>query len=114
MADSILDNTKKALGLVPEYTVFDSDILMHINTAFATLTQLGVGPTDGFMIEDKDKTWDTFLGSDPKLNLVKSYVYLRVRVIFDPPQSSFVLDSMKQQLQEFEWRLNVHAEGAFG
>jgi hypothetical protein len=114
MADSILESTKKALGLVPEYKVFDSDIVMHINTALGTLCQLGVGPSEGFMIEDDSATWDTFLGTDLRLNQAKSYVYLRARLLFDPPGTSFVLDAMKQQIQELEWRLNVQAEGAFG
>lgn len=114
MADSILDSTKHALGMVAEYSVFDADIMMHINSAFSTLSQLGVGPAEGFMITGKDETWDTFLGTDPRLNMVRSYVYLRSRLLFDPPQVSFVLEGIKQQIQELEWRLNVQSEGAFG
>jgi len=109
--DSILDTTKKALGLISEYTAFDTDILMHINSVFSTLAQLGIGPEEGFSIEDKDAVWADFLGEDKRLNSVKSYMYLRVRMLFDPPATSFVQDSMKKQIEEFEWRLNVHREG---
>jgi hypothetical protein len=107
---SILDSTKKALGLSFEYDVFDSDIIMHINSAFSTLNQLGLGPEEGFMIEDDHETWDTFLGNDKRLNSVKSYVYLRVRLLFDLPGNSFAVSAMKEQIQELEWRLNVQRE----
>lgn len=105
--DSILSSTKKILGIADTYTVFDVDILMHINTVFSTLNQLGIGPDAGFMIEDATPTWDAFLGSDIRLNSVKTYVYLRVKLLFDPPTTSYVLQSLKEQLQEIEWRLNV-------
>lgn len=111
MTDSILTSIKKNLGVVEDYIVFDSDITMYINSAFATLTQLGVGPAEGFMIEDKTATWTTFLGTDPRLNPVKTYVQLRVRMLFDPPQTSYLVEAMKQQILEHEWRLNVHMEG---
>lgn len=108
---SILDGTKKALGLPAEYDVFDSDIMMHINSVFFTLNQLGVGPVDGFMIEDKETTWDDYLGTvDKNLFAVKSYIYLRVRLLFDPPTTSFAIDSMKKQAEEFEWRFSVHVD----
>ena len=110
MSDSILTSTKKILGLEGDYAVFDPDIITHINSALATLTQLGVGPEAGFMIEDASATWETFLGSDPRLNPVKQYVFLRVRMVFDPPQSSYAVTAMKEQIQEHEWRLNVHME----
>jgi hypothetical protein len=110
MSDSILTSTKKILGIEADYTAFDFDIITHINSAFATLTQLGVGPEDGFMIEDATPTWDAFLGTDPRLNPVKQYVYLRVRAVFDPPQSSYAVEAMKEQIREHEWRLNVHME----
>lgn len=111
---SILNSTKKALQLDPEYDVFDLDLLMHINSVFTTLAQLGVGPAEGFQIEDDSATWDTFLGADPKLNQVKTYVYLRVRMLFDPPQTGFLMTSYEKQIEQLEWRLNVTAEGAFG
>ena len=106
---SILDSTKKTLGLSPDYTAFDQDIIMHINTVFSFLNQLGIGPAEGFMIEDKTTTWDSFV-SDNRLNSVQSYVYLRVRLLFDPPTTSFVLSAMKEQIQELEWRMNFYRE----
>lgn len=110
MPDSILDTTKKVLGIAADYTAFDPDILFHINTVFSTLCQLGIGPEDGFSIEDKDAVWADFIGEDKRLNSVKTYTYLRVRMLFDPPTTSFLQDAMKQQIQELEWRLNVHRE----
>lgn len=112
MTDSILDSTKKILGIDPEYTAFDIDIITHINSVFSTLDQLGIGPEGGFMIEDNTATWSEFLGSDPRLNPVKTYMYLRVRLAFDPPATSFHLDAMQKQIQEHEWRLNVYRESS--
>lgn len=111
MGDSILDSTKKILGIGKDNTDFDPEILLHINSVFSTLNQLGIGPDAGFMIEDSTPTWDLFLGGDPRLNSVKTYVYLRVRLLFDPPTTSYLIDAVKQQLQELEWRLNVQREG---
>ena len=108
--DSILDSTKKILGLDPEYDVFDVDIITHINTAFFTLNQLGVGPAEGFMIVDNTSPWSWFSEVLVNLNAVKTYVYLRVRLLFDPPQTSFAISAMEKQIQELEWRLNVHRE----
>lgn len=111
MVDSILDSVKKVLDILPDNTAFDEQIMMHINGVFSTLNQLGVGPADGFAIEDATPTWDEFLGTDPRLNNVKQYVYLRVRVIFDPPTGSYhLINSMNQQIQELEWRINVKRE----
>lgn len=109
--DSILDSTKKILGLDPEYDVFDVDIISHINSAFFTLNQLGVGPAEGFMITDNTTPWAWFSEGLSNLNAVKTYVYLRVRLLFDPPQTSFAISAMEKQIQELEWRLNVHREG---
>lgn len=111
MTDSILTSVKKNLGIDEDYTVFDSDITMYINSVFATLSQLGVGPDEGFMIEDKAATWTTLLGTDPRLNAVKTYVQLRVKALFDPPQTGYLVEAMKQQIQEHEWRINVFMEG---
>lgn len=112
MADnSILNSVKKVLGLGSDYTPFDTDVLMHINSVFSVLNELGIGPDDGFSIEDNTATWDAFIGTDKKLNLVKTYMYLRVKMFFDPPTTSFALDAMKQQFQELEWRINVKREG---
>ena len=109
--DSILDSTKKILGLAPEYDVFDVDIITHINTAFFTLNQLGIGPAEGFSILDRTSTWAWFTEGRANLNSVKTYVYLRVRLLFDPPQTSFAISAMEKQIQELEWRLNVNREG---
>lgn len=111
MATSILTDTKKVLGIADDYTAFDVDILMHINSVFVILNQLGIGPTDGYSIEDKDATWDAFLGSDLNLNTVKSYMFLRVKLLFDPPATSFLGDALDKQRQELEWRLNIYREG---
>lgn len=111
MADSsILVGTKKILGIDAEYTAFDLDIITHINSVFATLQQLGVGPAEGFMIEDETSKWEEFIGINNALNPVKTYVYLRVRLLFDPPTTSFLLGSLQEQLKELEWRLNVYRE----
>lgn len=112
MTTSILTSTKRALGLAEDYTAFDYEIIMHINSVFSTLNQLGVGPDVGFMIEDKEATWEAFLGSDPRLNHIKTYMYLRVRLLFDPPTTGFTTTAMEKQIKELEWRLNVQREDA--
>jgi hypothetical protein len=110
MENSILISTKKILGLAENYTAFDLDIITHINTAFSTLTQLGVGPDEGFMIEDERDKWDDYLNDDNQLNSVRSYVFLRVRQLFDPPTTSYLIDAQERQIEQLEWRLNVHRE----
>lgn len=111
MEQSILTSTKKVLGIAEDYTVFDEDIIMHINTAFSTLTQLGVGPVEGFMIEDATAEWDDFItDGDIQYNSVRSYVFLRVSMLFDPPQTSYLITAKEKQIEELEWRLNVHRE----
>jgi hypothetical protein len=110
METSILTSTKKVLGVAEDYTVFDEDIIMHINTAFSTLTQLGVGPVDGFMIEDATTEWNEFIVDDIQYNSVKSYVFLKVAMLFDPPQTSYLITAKEKQIAELEWRLNVHRE----
>lgn len=110
MSDSILASTKKALSVSPDYEVFDQDVIMHINSVFSTLHQLGVGPDAGFMIEDDSTTWDTFLQGDPRLNHIKTYVFLRVRLLFDPPTTAYLVEALKTQMQELEWRINVQRE----
>lgn len=111
MIESILLSTKKILGIDADYTAFDVDIITHINSAFSTLNQLGIGPVDGFFIYDDVETWDLFLGDDPRMNAVKTYVYLRVRLLFDPPTTSYLITSLDEQRKELEWRLNVVREG---
>ena len=110
MSKSILNSTKKILGIAEDYTAFDLDIITHINSVFTTLQQLGVGPVEGFMIEDALPTWEHFLGDDKRLNSVKTYVYMRVRLMFDPPATSFAISSMQEQVKELEWRLNVQVD----
>ena len=105
--ESILTSIKKLLGIEDEYTQFDSDLVMHINTVFLNLTQLGVGPSEGFMIEDDAAVWEDFIGDSTQLQAVKTYVYLKVKLLFDPPLSSSVIDSMNRMISELEWRLNV-------
>lgn len=104
---SILTSIKKLLGIDEEYTQFDNDIIMHINTVFLNLTQLGVGPEEGFLIEDDAATWDDFIGDSNQLQAVKTYVYLKVKLLFDPPLSSSVIESINRIISELEWRLNV-------
>lgn len=108
--DSILSSVKKMLGIDEAYTHFDLDIIVHINATLAQLTQFGIGPDAGFAISGIDETWEMFMGTNPRLNMVKSYVYMRVRYLFDPPLSSAAAEAIKQQLDEFGWRLNIAAE----
>ena len=108
--DSILTSIKKLLGIEAEYTHFDADIIMHINTVLMELTQLGVGPTEGFIIEDDSAIWDDFISDNLKLQAVKSYIYLNVKLLFDPPLTASVLESMRRMSDELKWRLNVAAE----
>ena len=108
--ESILTSIKKLLGIAEEYEFFDEDIIMHINSVFMILNQLGVGPSDGFRIEDKTTTWDDYISDNKNLDAVKSYIHLKVKLLFDPPLSSAVIESMKQMIQELEWRLNMTAE----
>lgn len=110
MSDSILDSIKKLIGTSVEYDVFDSDLIMHINSAFMILCQIGIGPSTPFRIYDRFSTWQDFLSDRDHFQSVIDYVYLRCKLIFDPPSSSFVLSSYKEQLNELEWRLNVMAE----
>lgn len=107
--DSILDDIKHMLGITPEETAFDSDIMMQINAAFGTLTQLGVGPTIGFQITSKDNTWAEYY-TDPRLSGVRTYIFLKCKLVFDPPGTGFVTSSMQEQIRELEYRLNVVAE----
>lgn len=106
LLESILTSIKKLLGISEEYEHFDSDLIMHINSVFSILTQLGVGPANGFMITDKSAVWNEFVSSEAKLQIVKSYMYLKVKLLFDPPLGSAVIEAMNRQISEFEWRLN--------
>lgn len=110
METSILNTIKKMLGVPVDQTVFDVEILTHINTALLTLTQIGVGPKSGFMITGTEETWDEFLENSKIFEGVKTYVYLKVRLIFDPPSSSSVIEAFKATVTELESRLNYQAE----
>ena len=108
--ESILTSIKKLLGITAEYDHFDPDIIIHINSAFMILNQLGVGPEEGFSIEDDTSLWTDFIGDETKIESVRTYVYLKVKLVFDPPTSSFVTDSFNRTINELEWRLNVASE----
>ena len=108
--ESILTSIKKLLGLSEDYTIFDADIIMHINTVFMTLNQLGVGPAEGFRIEDDMANWNDYIKDDDNLDAVKSYMHLKVKLLFDPPLNSAVIEAIKQSIAELEWRLNINAE----
>ena len=110
MEESILTSIKKMLGITEEYTYFDSDIIMHINSVLMILTQLGVGPPEGFSIEDDSAIWEDYISDATQLQAVKSYIHLKVKLLFDPPTTSSVTESMNRLIGELEWRLNVAAE----
>lgn len=106
MSESILISTKKVLNLDEDYTAFDLDIIMHINSVISMLNQLGIGPEGGYEIVDDTATWDAFIGTNSKFNLVKTLIYLKVRMYFDPPTTSYLIEAMKNQIIELEWRLS--------
>lgn len=112
MEDSILESIKNSLGINKEINVFDQDIIMHINSVFSTLNQLGVeSSVNTYRISGSDETWTDYFGdNDVLVDMLKECTYLKVRIVFDPPTSSFVLDSIKAQAQELEWRINIQAE----
>lgn len=110
MDDSILDSIKKILGMPPDYDAFDTDLVIHINSVFGILAQLGVGPAGGFSISDNTTLWKAYLGDSKDLKMVKSYMALKVRLVFDPPTIGAVMDAMKEQIREYEWRLNVQVD----
>lgn len=107
MEDSILNTIKSMLGPDSSYEVFDPDIIVQINTALAILTQVGVGSSKGFRITGADETWSDFLGDAEDLDMAKTYIYSRVKMLFDPPNNSFLMNALKETAQELEWRLNV-------
>lgn len=109
--ESILTSIKKLLGITEDYTYFDTDIIIHINSVFMILNQLGIGPVNCFSITDSFATWSDFLPADNKnFEAVKTYMHLKVKMIFDPPMSSAVMEAMNKMISELEWRLNVEAE----
>ena len=110
-SESILDSTKQKLGLAPDVvSEFDIDIKDAINAAISTLTQMGIGPDTGYAITSSEDKWSDYIGDDPRLTMAKSYIYLKAKLIFDPPQSSYVLSSFEEQAKELEWRLAIYKE----
>lgn len=111
MEDSILITTKKNLGISAEYSTFDIDIITHINSTFSVLSQMGIGPSTGFGIEDETSKWQDFISDNtPVLNLIKSYMFVKVRLLFDPPATSYHLTALKDIAEEQEWRLSQFRE----
>lgn len=110
--DSILTSVKKMLGITEEYTHFDADIIMHINSVFMVLNQLGIGPPEGYMIEDAEDQWMDFVEKKDlqRMQAIKSYVFMKVRLMFDPPANSTGVQSMENLIRELEFRLNVTAD----
>lgn len=111
MESSILISTKKILGIPDEYEVYDLDIITHINSTFSIVDQLGVGPEGGFFIEDEGAEWDDLVVPANQLNVIRTYVFVRVKMLFDPPTVGFLVDATNRQISELEWRLNVFREG---
>jgi hypothetical protein len=108
--ESILTSIKKLLGIEEEYEHFDSDIIMHINSVFMILNQLGVGPSEGFSIEDAESVWTDYIPDGSNLEAVKTYIHHQVKLMFDPPQSSAHIEALKRTISELEWRLNIQTE----
>jgi len=110
VAGSILNDVKKMCSIAIDDTSFDLDVMVHTNTALSSLNQLGIGPVEGLAIVDASATWSQAIGRDPRLSLAQSYVYLRVRLLLDPPQTSYLIAALEKQVQEMEWRLSVLAD----
>ena len=109
--ESILTSIKKLIGIIEDYKYFDTDLIIHINSVFMILSQMGIGPDNGFSISDETTTWNDYLPEgDKNFEAVKTYMYLKTRIVFDPPQSSSTMEAMKQTISELEWRLNIEAE----
>lgn len=109
--DDILNSIKKQLGIESEYEYFDQELIININSAFMTLTQIGIGPISGFFIIGNDEKWSDFIGDDKTIEAIKTYTYLYVKLVFDPPANSFLIDSFNRTLKEIEWRLLLNKEG---
>lgn len=105
-----MTSIKKLLGITEEYEHFDAGLILDINSVLSSLTQIGVGPAEGFSIKTKEETWEQLLPNDPRLNFVKSYVHLKVRLLFDPPLSSAVMEAINRQISELEWRIHIAAD----
>lgn len=113
--DSILNTIKKILGIDAAYDAFDTDILWDINSTFLSLNELGIGPSNVYSISGADETWSDFLGDQvTQLQAAVTFIYLKVRLLFDPPTNSFVVDAIKEQIAELEFRLNVQVDDGGG
>ena len=111
LMESILTSIKKLIGITEDYKYFDTDLIIHINSVFMILSQMGIGPDNGFSISDETTTWNDYLPEGNKnFEAVKTYMHLKTKIVFDPPQSSSTMEAMKQTISELEWRLNVEAE----
>lgn len=108
--ESVLTSIKKMLGIAEEYTYFDADLIIHINSVLSILTQIGVGPSEGFSIKDKNAVWTEFISENARLELIKSYIYMKVKLLFDPPLISAVIESINRMTSELEWRIQVAAD----
>lgn len=110
LSDSILTSTKKMLGITSEYKHFDPDVILSINSVLGILTQLGVGPKTGFSIRDDTTTWTDFIGTDTRLEMIKTFVHLRVKLLFDPPQNASLASVIEDEAKEYEWRIYIAAD----
>lgn len=110
MEESILLTIKKMIGPSIDYPAFETDLIVHINTALMVLNQIGIGPVEGFQITGEDETWHDLIGDAKNLDAVKTYIYLRVRMAFDPPSTGAMTDAFKEMIKEYEWRLNVQVD----
>ena len=108
--DSILTSVKKMLGIAEEYDHFDADLIMHINSVLTILGQLGVGPDEGFFIEDDGAEWTDFVPDISNLQFIKTYVYQKVKLLFDPPQSASAIEALNRSISELEWRINAQVD----
>lgn len=108
--DSILTSVKKMLGIAEEYDHFDADLIMHINSVLTILGQLGVGPDEGFFIEDDGAEWTDFVPDMSNLQFIKTYVYQKVKLLFDPPQSASAIEALNRSISELEWRINAQVD----
>lgn len=114
--ENILTSVKKLIGISAECTDFDMDVILHVNSTFSVLTQLGVGPSEGFSISDDTTIWSDFIPAEDrnKFSMVKTYVFMKAKLVFDPPTNSATLQALKESIEEYEWRLNVAAESNGG
>ena len=106
---SILNDVKEAVGIVQDYTVFDNQLIICINSVFSTLHQLGIGPEEGFYIDGSETKWEDYVESK-RFDFIRSYMIMKVHVMFDPPTSSVAMEALEKQIAEYEWRINSEVE----